>query len=238
MCHGRPATAVWRQRAQRALGSADAQTIWYGTAVADLERYREQHKRRLSHMPWLYFSLAEKHRGWATAWQAEVQRQLQELETVTLEPGCFIAPEAAIFAEANKPIHIGAGSSVGAGAFMRGPVVLGPNVSLNAYARIDGGAAGVTVGAGTRIASGAALYAFDHGLAPDREVRLQPVTSRGITVGADVWIGANAGITDGVTLGDHAVVGMGAVVTADVPPWSIVGGVPARVIGDRRAPRG
>jgi acetyltransferase-like isoleucine patch superfamily enzyme len=65
-------------------------------------------------------------------------------------------------------------------------------------------------------------------------VREQPVTSRGVRIGRDVWIGANACITDGVTIGDHAVVGMGAVVTRDVPEWAIVGGSPARIIGDRR----
>ncbi|MFN7132774.1 MAG: acyltransferase, partial [Myxococcales bacterium] len=69
---------------------------------------------------------------------------------------------------------------------------------------------------------------------PDRAIREQPVRSRGIRIGADVWIGANAGITDGVTVADHAVVGMGAVVTRDVPAWTIVGGSPARTIGDRR----
>ena len=53
-------------------------------------------------------------------------------------------------------------------------------------------------------------------------------------IGHDVWIGADAGITDGVRIGDHAVIGMGAVVTHDVPEWAIVGGVPAKVIGDRR----
>jgi acetyltransferase-like isoleucine patch superfamily enzyme len=74
-------------------------------------------------------------------------------------------------------------------------------------------------------------------MAPERPLREQPVTSRGIRVGTDVWIGANAGVTDGVTIGDHAVVGMGAIVTRDVPAWAIVAGVPARVVGDRRERR-
>jgi len=60
------------------------------------------------------------------------------------------------------------------------------------------------------------------------------VRSRGIRIGRDVWVGANAGITDGVSIGDHAVVAMGAVVTRDVPDWAIVAGVPAVVLGDRR----
>jgi acetyltransferase-like isoleucine patch superfamily enzyme len=77
------------------------------------------------------------------------------------------------------------------------------------------------------------LYAFDHGLSPERGVREQPVVSKGITLGRDVWVGANAGITDGVTIGDGAVIGMGAVVTADVPPGAIMAGVPARAIGHR-----
>ncbi|WP_256560574.1 acyltransferase [Pyxidicoccus xibeiensis] len=185
-------------------------------------------------MPWLYFVLKPRHRAWADAWQREVQDRLRELETVEIAEGCFIAPEARIFAELGRTVSIGPGCSIAADVFLHGPAVLGPRVSINARASLDGGAAGLRIGEGTRIATGATLYAFDHGLAPDRPVREQPVTSRGIVLGADVWVGANAGITDGVTVGDHAVVGMGAVVTRDVPAWSIVAGVPARVIGDRR----
>lgn len=51
-----------------------------------------------------------------------------------------------------------------------------------------------------------------------------------VTIGNDVWIGARAMILDGVSIGDGAVIAAGAVVTKDVPPYAIIGGVPARVI--------
>lgn len=201
---------------------------------ARLLRYRAQHKERLSWMPWLYFVLKERHRAWAHAWQAEVQAHLMDMETVHVGAGCFVAPSAHIFAELGREVRIHDGCSIAAEAFIHGPVELGRNVSVNARANLDGGAGGIVVGEGSRIANGASLYAFNHGMAPDRPIRDQPVRSKGIRVGVDVWIGANAGITDGVTVGDHAVVGMGAVVTENVPAWAVVGGVPARVLGDRR----
>ena len=201
----------------------------------ELDRLRrEQHKQRLSWMPWLYFTLKPRHRAWAEAWQREVQDRLRLLETVEIAEGCFVAPEARLFGEPGRAVVLGPGCSVAADAFLHGPLTLGANVSINARASLDGGAKGIRIGDGTRIATGATLYAFDHGLAPDRPVREQPVQSRGIVLGTDVWVGANAGITDGVTVGDHAVVGMGAIVTRDVPAWAIVAGSPARVIGDRR----
>jgi len=51
-----------------------------------------------------------------------------------------------------------------------------------------------------------------------------------IEIGNDVWIGANAIIVDGIKIGDGAIVAAGAVVTKDVPPYAIVGGVPAKII--------
>jgi len=72
---------------------------------------------------------------------------------------------------------------------------------------------------------------------PTRPFVEQGITAQGITIEDDVWIGAGAIITDGVTVGRGAVVAAGAVVTADVPPHTVVAGVPARVIrnvGERR----
>lgn len=54
-----------------------------------------------------------------------------------------------------------------------------------------------------------------------------------VEIGNDVWIGARAMILDGVKIGDGAIIGAGAVVTKDVPPYAIVGGVPAKIIGYR-----
>jgi len=189
---------------------------------------------RMAFMPWLYHRAKPAIRAWAEPWQASIREALVAVENVVVDDTAFIAPTARIFAEPHRTVRIGARASVAADAFVHGPVDLGDEVSVNPRVSIDGGSAGVRVGAKTRIATGVAIYAFDHGLDPDQPILGQPVTSRGITIGADVWIGANAGITDGVTIGDHAVVGMGAIVTKDVPAWAIVGGVPARVLGDRR----
>ena len=65
-------------------------------------------------------------------------------------------------------------------------------------------------------------------LIPD--MNLLPYANAPTFVGNDVWIGNNVVIQDGVTIGDGAVIGSNAVVTKDVPPYAIVGGVPARII--------
>jgi len=195
---------------------------------------REQHMRRMEHMPHLYFEAKPEIRAWAEPWQAELRATLRALEHVELDDTCFIARSARLFAEPHRLIKVGPRAAIAADAFLHGPIELDADVSINPFAVLDGGRKGITIGAGTRIASHACVYAFDHGLALDQAIRSQPVSSLGVRIGQDVWIGANASITDGVTLGDHAVVGAGAVVTRDVEPFAIVAGVPARPIGDRR----
>ncbi|MCH2556451.1 MAG: acyltransferase [Alcanivorax sp.] len=195
--------------------------------------YRDQHKQRLAYMPWLYPRLKPRHRAWAEPWQRALQEEWSRLETVRFGAHCFVAPQARLFAEPGRDIVIGDHSHIAANCMLHGPLTLGEHVSLNHHVTLEGGAAGIVIGDHTRIAAYATLYAFDHGLRAESLIREQPVTSRGIVIGRDVWLGARVGVVDGVTIGDHAVVGMGAVVTRDVPPWTVVAGNPARPIGRR-----
>ena len=70
-------------------------------------------------------------------------------------------------------------------------------------------------------------HVFDN---PTRPFVEQGITAQGITIENDVWIGSGAVVTGGVTIGRGSVVAAWAVVTRDVPPFTVVGGVPARVI--------
>lgn len=68
---------------------------------------------------------------------------------------------------------------------------------------------------------------------PNTPIRLQGSTTKPVKIGNDVWIGTRVIILPGVTIGDGAVVGSGAIVTKDVAPYTVVAGVPARIIGKR-----
>lgn len=204
------------------------------TEPAPENRYTTQHKKRLSWMPWLYYRLKPKHRVWATPWQEEIQQALQTLETVRLGEMCFISPDSAIFAEPGRPITMGNHSFVAAGTFLHGPISIGHEVAINHSCSLDGGKQGIHIGDRTRIANQCKIYAFDHGMSPAQPIYQQANTSEGIYIGQDVWIGAGAGIRDGVRIGDHAVVGMNSMVTKDVPDYAIVAGNPARIIGNRQ----
>lgn len=199
----------------------------------NLEQYRTQHKLRLSYMPWLYERLKPAHRLWAQAWQEEWQNYLCSMETISIGKNCFIAPEARLFAEPGRAIVIGDNSWIAADAVIHGPVNLGQGVSINHHVTLDGGTKGITIGNNSRLAAYTYAYAFNHGMDCDRLIKDQPVNSKGIVIGSDVWIGAHAGIVDGITIGDGAVVGMGSIVTRDVIPFSKVAGNPATLIGKR-----
>lgn len=199
----------------------------------DTQAYRTQHKLRLSYMPWLYERLKPAHRAWAQTWQEEIQAYLRAMETITIGNNCFLAPEARLFAERGRPIVIGDNCWIAADSVIHGPVTLGNGVSINHHVTLDGGSKGIVIGDNSRLAAYSCAYAFNHGMEPDRLIKDQPVSSKGIYIGKDVWIGARAGIIDGVNIGEGTIVGMGSIVTKAVPAFSKVAGNPARIIGKR-----
>ncbi len=74
----------------------------------------------------------------------------------------------------------------------------------------------------------------DHGTRADINMNLQPNRAKPIHIGNDAWVGAHAVILAGAMIGEGAIVGAGAVLKNNVPPYTIVGGVPAKVIGMRK----
>lgn len=91
----------------------------------------------------------------------------------------------------------------------------------------------VTIGDGTEIGPGVHIYTADH--PRDPEVRRSGLEyGRPVHIGRNVWIGGKAIILPGVTIGDDALVGAGAVVTRDVPAGATVVGNPARVVAPRK----
>jgi len=93
------------------------------------------------------------------------------------------------------------------------------------------GQGGITIGDRVYTAPSVQILAVNHVFDdPSRPMAEQGITAQGIVIEDDAWIGAGAIVTDGVTVGTGAVVAAGAVVTADVPPHTVAGGVPASVI--------
>jgi acetyltransferase-like isoleucine patch superfamily enzyme len=97
------------------------------------------------------------------------------------------------------------------------------------------GQGGVTIGNDVYTGPLVQLLAVNHVYRdPDTPIREQGITAQGIVVEDDVWIAAGAIVLDGVRIGRGSVIGAGAVVTGDIPPYSIAVGSPARVVRDRR----
>lgn len=195
-----------------------------------LLKYREQHKHRLNYMPWLYWSLKAKNRAWAETWQKEYQTYLMQMETIEIGENCFISPLAHIFAEPGRKISIGDHTFIAANCTFHGPLDIGNEVAINHHCILDGGRVGIKLHDQVRMAAYCHLYAFDHGMALEQPIYQQPVRSKGIEIGQDVWLGAHVGVKDGVKIGAKAVVGMNSMVTKNVDEAAIVVGNPAQFI--------
>jgi acetyltransferase-like isoleucine patch superfamily enzyme len=109
-----------------------------------------------------------------------------------------------------------------------GDVVIGDHTRIGIHNTIIGP---VTIGSHVNLAQGITVTALNHNF-DDTTKRIdeQGIATKPVVISDDVWIGANAVILPGVTIGRHVVVAAGAVVTKDVPDNTIVGGVPATII--------
>jgi galactoside O-acetyltransferase len=114
-----------------------------------------------------------------------------------------------------------------------GELVIGDNCSINTNVQIGASGGKIIIGTDVMIAPNVVIRAANHGLRRDSPMRFQSHSYGEIFIEDDVWIGTNAVITSGVRLAKGTVVGAGAVVTKSTEPYTIVGGVPARKIGDR-----
>ena len=105
-------------------------------------------------------------------------------------------------------------------------ITIGEDVFINACCHFqDHG--GITIGDGCQIGHNVVFATLNHGLLPEERKSTQPAP---IVLGKNVWVGSNATILQGVSIGNNAIVAAGAVVTKDVPSDAVVGGVPAKFI--------
>lgn len=105
-------------------------------------------------------------------------------------------------------------------------ITIGKDVFINSGCHFqDQG--GITIGDGSLIGHNVVLATINHDLDPENERKNH---YKPIQIGAHVWIGSNATILPGVSIGDWAVVAAGAVVTRNVPALTVVGGIPAKVL--------
>jgi acetyltransferase-like isoleucine patch superfamily enzyme len=114
-------------------------------------------------------------------------------------------------------------------------VEVGSRVSVGPHARLWASPnARLVIADDVLIGPNVIIVTANHGFA-QRDVRVgdQPQIEQDVLIGRDAWIGANAVILPGIRIGEGAVVAAGSVVNRDVEPYAVVGGVPARPIGER-----
>lgn len=155
---------------------------------------------------------------------------------VTLGRDVRIHPSARIELGKDSRLTIGDGSSIGPMAVLRPKnfhMIIGPNCSVNDCTMLYDN---LTLGRGVRIGAHSLIIPENHTFATRAKfIYEQPCEFRGVVFEDDVWVGSNVVVLDGVRIGKGAILAAGCVVTRDVPPYSIVGGVPARVLKERPA---
>jgi acetyltransferase-like isoleucine patch superfamily enzyme len=153
---------------------------------------------------------------------------------------CFVCPGVRLEIGRDATLRIGRWAWIGDGTKIRvhegevsigAKTVMGQECTISAYQHVE-------IGRECIVADRVMLIDFDHGVVEvERPIRLQGIYKRDVRVGHNVWIGYGACILRGVTVGDNTIVGTSTVVTRDIPENAVVGGIPAKVLRMRDAPR-
>jgi acetyltransferase-like isoleucine patch superfamily enzyme len=161
-------------------------------------------------------------------------------KNVEIDPTARISPEARIHPRKGK-IRIGPRCSIAAGAIVQGNVELGENVSIQTgsiligYGTVENPDGRIRIGNNVRIAPFVQMIAGNHCFDDTtRPISGQGLIHQPILLEDDIWVAGRVIITAGVTVGMGSVLAAGAVVTKDVPAWSICGGVPAKILKSRK----
>jgi len=140
---------------------------------------------------------------------------------------------------ASQKVAIGHGSRIGAYSFVsctshfskygKG-LVMGNNSAVGQFTEF-GAAGGIEIGNDVIMGSYVSFHSENHNFSDTTKlIREQGVTSKGIKIGNNVWVGAKVSFLDGSTVGNHCVVAAGAVVNGAFPDYSVIGGVPAKIL--------
>jgi len=160
-------------------------------------------------------------------------RNIQIGNGSTIAPYCYINAMSRGGVKLGKSFSLGRNSTIectGIISELGEGLVIGDSVGISqgAFISIRGN---VKIGNDVIIGPNFTLVAENHKWQDkEKPIRKQGVTRKGITIGDNVWIGANVTVLDGVNIGTDAIIAAGAVVINDVDNFAIVGGVPAKLI--------
>jgi acetyltransferase-like isoleucine patch superfamily enzyme len=148
---------------------------------------------------------------------------------------CLVSPQTHI--QLSSRISFGKGTVVKPFAVIQtqtGRVSIGCNCAIGSFNHISTGTMDVILGDYVRLGPGVIILGGTRNV-QKRDILIvnQGSLNKGVNIGNDVLIGANAVVQPGCNIGDGAVIAAGSVVNKDVPPYAIVAGVPAKVIGER-----
>ena len=175
----------------------------------------------------LLFIVRQRHTGSRVSFSAYIKGY----ERIEQGHGCKIHADASVDASRSPGVRFGDKVTLNRYAYVQGGnggVRLGDRVKINNFSIING-TDGVDVGENTLIGPGVRIISYQHQYARGATIHSQPIIAAPIRIGCDVWLGANAIILAGVTIGDGAVVAAGAVVREDVPAYAVVAGMPATI---------